>query len=398
MNVLIASYSSIDNNSGYQIVELAKSLQTLGVEVSIAVPKLMKSAPSALTGGIPILHFKEVLSRKGDLPHFDILHAWTPRENVRRFVTSYLLRHASALVVHLEDNEDVIRARFLDISKQSPIPSGLSCPQASRWLLEAADGVTMIAPALSKFVPPSKPAMTLLPIIDFSFLARPPKTGETGVGRNERITVGYIGNVSAVNFNDFQMLCDAIRLLNCEGHPTELLKTGTIDNELLARLRVDEHLPFRNLGFVPRDQIPSILAEADVCVQPGNTDDFNKYRLPSKIPEILAMGTPLITGSCNLGEVLRARKASIVIDQMTSRNLADAVLQIMSDPTEARETSSRGVTLARELFSSASISNDLRQFYASLPPGRTLGETAQFNPSAESLISRLESETSAKAR
>ncbi len=393
MNVLIASYSCIDNNSGYQIVELAKGLRDHGVGVSIAVPKLLNAGSPNHSDGIPILHFADVLSGRAEIPKVDILHAWTPRENVRRFVTSYLLHHSAWLVVHLEDNEDIIRDRFLDDLEQSTIPSGLSCPLASRWLLEVADGVTVIAPALLEFVPPGKPATSLLPIIDFSFFSEPSQLVKTSLHANGQFTVGYFGNVSAVNFEDFQMLCEAIRLLNREGHLTVLLKTGTICPTLRSEFQAGEDLPLRDLGFVARDQIPSLLAEADVCVQPGNTDDFNSYRLPSKIPEILAVGTPLITGICNLGQTLKDRKAAVVIDHMTPRNLADAILQIRSDAAAAQEVSNRGVTLARNLFSSEAISNDLLQFYKSLPKGRTLEQTALFNTAAQSLINKLERET-----
>src|SRR5207247_212242 len=35
----------------------------------------------------------------------DMLHAWTPRENVRLFVTAYLTRRPTPWIVYLEDNE-----------------------------------------------------------------------------------------------------------------------------------------------------------------------------------------------------------------------------------------------------------------------------------------------------
>ena len=51
-------------------------------------------------------------------------------------------------------------------------------------------------------------------------------------------------------------------------------------------------------------EIPGYLALADAFVQPGAPDDFNRYRLPSKLPEFLAMGRPVILPHCNIGNDL----------------------------------------------------------------------------------------------
>ena len=55
---------------------------------------------------------------------------------------------------------------------------------------------------------------------------------------------------------------------------------------------------------MPWREIPGYLALADAYVQPGAPDDFNRYRLPSKLPEFLAMGRPVILPACNLGNEL----------------------------------------------------------------------------------------------
>ena len=62
------------------------------------------------------------------------------------------------------------------------------------------------------------------------------------------------------------------------------------------------------LGAVGWREIPGYLALADAFVQPGGPDDFNRYRLPSKLPEFLAMGRPVMLPHCNIGHDLDARR------------------------------------------------------------------------------------------
>ena len=61
------------------------------------------------------------------------------------------------------------------------------------------------------------------------------------------------------------------------------------------------------LGAVGWREIPGYLALADAFVQPGAPNDFNRYRLPSKLPEFLAMGRPVVLPNCNIGHDLERR-------------------------------------------------------------------------------------------
>lgn len=392
MNVLIASYACIDNNSGYQILELANGLKNLGVNVFIAAPKLASLQQAHVLTDIPILHFREVLSGDKKLPFFDILHAWTPRENVRRFVTTFWIKNPTRVIVHLEDNEDVLRKRILGDTLSVIIPDGLSCPSASRWLLEAADGATIIVPSLTDLIPYNKPCIKLPPIIDHNFFAPSTHSPLSTKEKSEPIKIGYFGNVSAVNIEDFLLLCKAVRLINQWGYSAILLKTGTIAHEMRHKLPVDELLPMNDYGFVDRSRMPYIMSKADVCVQPGNADDFNNYRMPSKIPEILSMGIPLITGSCNIGSILRNHQSAFLIDKMNPYNLAEMILWVISHSEQSKVVASNGVHLSRKLFSQELISKSLWEFYSTFSPGKTLLDLASTNKYAQVLLTKLKLE------
>ena len=74
------------------------------------------------------------------------------------------------------------------------------------------------------------------------------------------------------------------------------------------------------LGAVGWREIPGYLALADAFVQPGAADDFNRYRLPSKLPEFLAMGRPVVLPDCNIGHDLDARRATRCCSSAATRS------------------------------------------------------------------------------
>src|SRR5204863_4666592 len=93
----------------------------------------------------------------------------------------------------------------------------------------------------------------------------------------------------------------AIGELNTRGIAAKLLRTG---DDFYPFLSANEEWVRRyeiKLGRVEWSVIPQILNAADVLVQPGRDDAFNSYRLPSKLPEFMAVGKPVIMPRSNLG-------------------------------------------------------------------------------------------------
>ena len=91
----------------------------------------------------------------------EIVHAWTPRENVRLFCEKLAGFCDFSLFVHLEDNEELILEVNLGMpfeklarSRSVDIPINLSHPRNYRAFIASAAGVTMIMDRLERFVPP----------------------------------------------------------------------------------------------------------------------------------------------------------------------------------------------------------------------------------------------------
>ena len=95
------------------------------------------------------------------------------------------------------------------------------------------------------------------------------------------------------------------------------------------------------LGSVGWREIPGYLALADAFVQPGAADDFNRYRLPSKLPEFLAMGRPVVLPDCNIGHDLVDGRSALLLSEGDGLEIAARVEQLLDDP-ELPRSAGRG--------------------------------------------------------
>ena len=73
---------------------------------------------------------------------------------------------------------------------------------------------------------------------------------------------------------------------------------------------------------MPRASVPKLTAIADVLVQPGCANDFNDYRFPSKLPEFLAAGKPVLLPRSNLGRFLHDGVECVLLDQGNALDIA----------------------------------------------------------------------------
>src|SRR5688572_21722368 len=117
MNVLFVLYGDFASNSVNPMMLHARELRRRGHRCAIAIPSGLETIPAGIHADFHTLTYDAALAEPGaifaDGASADIVHAWTPREGVRRFVTSYLSRRPAPLVMYLEDNEGWIARRAL---------------------------------------------------------------------------------------------------------------------------------------------------------------------------------------------------------------------------------------------------------------------------------------------
>lgn len=383
MNILFVNYGDFTSNSINHISGFARMLQEAGHACIVAVPSRKETLSVVLDPKFIAATFDELLEQPAAFPDgraADIVHAWTPREGVRRFVLAYKKQTPSRLVVHLEDNEEFLVESYmqtpfselrdaLESEYNKPLVSGLPHPLRYRTLLRLADGVTVIVDTLRQFVPVGVPVLTLPPGVDFEFYRPqapdPILKEELGIGQDEKVIV-YTGSNTFANEREILDLYLAVKRLNETGVPTRLIRTGFNSPQLIDALPDDWRTWTIDLGFVDKDRLPSLLALSDVLVQPGHPGPFNDFRLPSKLPEYLASGRPVITIASNLGLELRDGHDAIVLADTTPQGIADACKRIFDDPEDAAKIADAGVKFARARFDLARTTRRLEAFYTEL--------------------------------
>jgi len=162
-----------------------------------------------------------------------------------------------------------------------------------------------------------------------------------GILPNELLVV-YTGNVHKSNFQEIRSLVLAVALVNRRGIRAKLVKTGWNHYNLpeLSFPEIAQHVIER--GFVARNDLPRMLAAADVLVQPGQSNEFNDYRFPSKLPEFLASGRPVILPRSNVGLLLKDGENALVLERGDSAGIANALQRLAADPELRTSIGCRG--------------------------------------------------------
>jgi glycosyltransferase involved in cell wall biosynthesis len=399
LNIILINYGSFNNNSAGHIVGFADALAERGHNVIMCangdpqkvadygVSRVRCVSRAALMTGPETL--PELLGEGiGGAP--TLIHCWTTRENVRLAATAAIGNLGCPYFIHLEDNEEVVTRSLLGITAAHAgrmtgdewdrrVPSALSHPLHARAFISGAAGVTIIVDSLRALVPDNLPVHLLEPGLDATLLSseldqadRIALCHELGVPSGARIIV-YTGNIHAANAEEMLCLYEAIHLLNRRGTKVHLIRTGADyhphRNYEFGRLS-RQHVS--HLGVVDRRRLTEILKLADVFVQPGAANEFNDYRLPSKLPDFMAAGRPLILPATNLGLRLRDGVDALLLRRGDATEIADRVAEILRDDDLADRLGRHARRFATENFNWHRSASGLEGFYRnSLAAGTT---------------------------
>jgi len=391
VNILFVNYGDFTTNSLNHIGGFAHWLSAHGHACAVAVPDKKETLPVVRDPRFLAATYAEVLARPAFFPDgrpADLIHAWTPREGVRKFVLAYQRLHpGTRLIIHLEDNEEYLLAAFAGrpLAELAGLPDdelaarlGEALPHPRRYqdFLRLADGVTVIVDRLREFVPARMPVQLLPPGVDFSLYHPQPAGAELrrdlGLRPEERVVV-FTGSTTFANAAEIGELVGAVHLLNQGGTPVRLVRTGFHPPEFTDRYACDWRAFTLDLGFRPKDRLPALLALADVLVQPGQPGVFNDYRLPSKLPEFLAAGRPVILPAANLAAGLRDGTDALLLHTGTAGEIAGLCRKVLADPDLAAQLGKNAAAFARRSFDLATHAGALAGFYRTVAaaPART---------------------------
>ncbi|MEY2521344.1 MAG: hypothetical protein QOF24_3103 [Verrucomicrobiota bacterium] len=375
-NILFVLYHDFSANSAVHVHNFANQLAALGHSTAVAIPKGSDRGVALGDQNYSVQRFEEVdgdwsgIFPNGRPP--EIVHAWTPRENVRLFCEKVAGFCDFSLFVHLEDNEELILEVNLGMAfeklvrSHSEIPSNLSHPRNYRAFIASATGVTMIMDRLERFVPREVPKLILWPGADEKlFYPRPRDPAlleQLGISEGT-VVLCYTGNVHSANARDVRSLYLAAAILDREGTPARLVRTGS---DFCPFLGPDEEWGrwiSIELGHVPYQEIPGILSLADVLVQPGANNTFNEFRLPGKLPEFFAMGRPVIIPRSNVGRFVRHGEEAWVLDKVDALGIVTAVLELRRNKELSQRLAAGGTAFCRQHFNWRNNARALTAFY-----------------------------------
>jgi glycosyltransferase involved in cell wall biosynthesis len=414
VNILFVNYGDFTTNSLNHIGGFARVLTEQGHSCAVAVPSGKDTLSAVTNPAFTAVLCDEVLARPNIFPNkaqADLIHAWTPRECVRKFVIAYQrnAKTAARLVVHLEDNEEHLISGYAGRSPQelramgfdeldSLMSDSLPHPVRHRTFLRLADAATVIVERLKEFVPATIPSFLLQPGVDPSYLMAfkpdPELRRELGLAPNEKVIV-FTGSNTFANEPEMRDLYMAVRELNRRGTPTRLVRTGFNRPQFLESLTPDLTAHVLDLGFIAKARLPRLLGIADVLVQPGRPGPFNDYRLPSKLPEFLASGRPVVLPRSNIALEMADAQEALFLTSGTPEDIADCCERIFKDPALATHLGKKGAAFARGHFDLSTNTAGLVRAYEAVlaAPVRPLWEalrgasdlTALANEVAEGL-------------
>jgi len=387
MKILFILYHGMECNSAHHVRALAEQLALAGDRCTVAVPDAYAPVLSGAIGGNTVepLFSRSYVAEKGGpaVVSFgalrraltagatdeaaDIVVAWTPRENLRPLALAAARRWRVPCVVHLEDNEDAITARYLGVPCERIAALGwwtlrrirglaLSHPRRMRSFMQQVDGTSMIISSLSEFAACCKPSRVFWPGYDealFNAETSAPAPEERrrilrsyGVADNE-LGLVYTGNIHYGNAEDMQILYATVATLNHCGTPTRLIRTGETHVADFEQ-RMGEAMQYVNSpGLLPRRELPHLIGAADVLVQPGLPGIFNDYRFPSKLPEYLVSGRPVVMTRTNLGRYLSDGEEALVVPGGQVGEMVDAVQRLAASGHLCAQLGHKGRAFAR---------------------------------------------------
>ena len=244
------------------------------------------------------------------------------------------------LLIHFEDNEEYLTEcsigmsltellHLSDVELNKAVPIDRYHPRRGKQFIEQADGLSYLIGTLKRFNTRGVPDQVIRAPVDESLLFQQPINYDyrrkLGIDDSECVLV-YSGNVHDANLEEVTDLYEAVRLLNQKGVSTTLIRIGTNDQK--AQVKLDAYSDVINLGWVKRQEVPEVLACADVFVQPGSPGPFNDERVPSKLPEFFAIGRPVILPFSNLGLMVEDGKDALIIKDVSPVGIAASVERV----------------------------------------------------------------------
>ena len=365
--VVFVSYGPFDCNSGGHIAGFAKELARQGLAVAVCAREPLGGAYAF---GPPPFEFfsldalaadpQGVIGFDGSLdPAATMMIGWTPRKPVRRAIAKAAARTGAPYIVHFEDNEELLsELRVAETGHGEAAKAALEADRSARLeLLKGARGATVIEPRLAQVMPEGLPTLVLAPGVDLEAFGAPlplhrRATLLKGLGApQDAKVIVYPGHVHRANRGEMAELYRAIKRLRDAARPVVLIKTGKGEGLLDPILEFPRaKAGVIEAGLVERAFLIELIKCADLFIQPGAPGPFNDYRLPSKLPEFMAVGRPIVLPRSNVGLRLRDGEDALLLQTGSAEEIEAKVAAILDDRALAERLGRNAQAFARKTY------------------------------------------------
>ena len=317
-----------------------------------------------------------------------LVHAFNPRVGTLTAARAYARAAEAPLFVHWEDDEWSIRSgygrrslfrRVARLGRRALAPvdprQGIFVNRRALGWAAAAAGNDALTPALAERVSEhlGRECSVVFPITPAA-AATAGSAPELPASVAGHALVGLTGEVHPGSVADLELALRAVALVQQRGKRVALVHAGRslprFDLPELARAAGVAPGTAVFLGYRPFAEIPPLLASLDVLVQPGQPNEFNRLRLPSKMQAYLQSGTPTVTFAVGFAELLEDRDEVLKLHGYDATELADRIDDVLSSDELAARLAAGGPRAAAHLLDPERNGEALIEHYR-----RSLGRT-----------------------
>ena len=177
--------------------------------------------------------------------------------------------------------------------------------------------------------------------------------------RNERPVVLYAGAHGISQ--GLRSVVDAAALLVEDGIDVVLVGEGA-DKENLRRHAERLALPnLRLLPAVPRDEMPNLVAGADICLVPLRDVPLFATFVPSKLFEYLAAERPVVGAVTGESAAILTEAGQVVVPPERPAELADAIRRLAADPGLREKMARQGRRYVVQHFDRTALARRYRE-------------------------------------
>ena len=213
------------------------------------------------------------------------------------------------------------------------------------------------------------PTLVVPPVASPADFERIPMTAQeraTTLGRyriDPAATVIFIGGALYSYSDEFAVFLTALKLAAMAPATNfALVVTSGRSSLPLSRMAAEilgNYVPFTDIGDAADTIYAEMLKACDIVCSPGLPDDFNRYRLPSRLVKAMAMAKPILTCRCGFGESLEHGYNAFLMDGEDPAGWATTIA-LTSDAILRCELGKRGQDFARKHFDATHVATALK--------------------------------------